>query len=76
MKNSFRSVSTTDQCGIAKAWGVKRLVFPDLLKKLQQTGLLRRKIGSGPPISVMTDAVKKKLTGILIKHNGDLDFKS
>ena len=76
MKNSFQSILTTDECGIAKAWGVKRLVSPDLLKKLQQTGLLIRKTGSGPPISVMTGAVKKKLIGVLMKNNVDRNIKS
>ena len=31
--------------------------------------------GTGRTITVMTDAVKKKLVKILIKHKGDLDFK-
>ena len=29
------STSTIDQRGIANAWGVSRLVFPDTLKNLQ-----------------------------------------
>ena len=72
----FESTSTIDQRGIAKAWGVSRLVFPDTLKNLQQTGTIKRKIGSGAPITVMTTAVKKKLVKILIDNNGDIDFKT
>ena len=70
------STSTIDQRAIAKAWGVSRLVFPETLKKLQISRNLERKLGSGPVITVMTLAVKKRLVKILIDHNGDLDFKS
>ena len=67
---------STDQIGISKAWGVTRQVFPDILKKIQKFGDLKRKLGSGAPITVMTTAVKNKLVKILIENNGDLDFKS
>ena len=63
-----------NQSTIAKAWGVSRLLFPELLQKIQSTGTFKRKTGSGAPITVMTAAVKRKLTEILIKHKGDLDF--
>ena len=65
-----------DQSAIAKAWGVSRTVFPHLLAKIQTTGTLRRKKGTGATISVMTEAVKRKLIHILIKHQGDIDFKT
>ena len=55
---------------------MSRLVFPETLKKLQISGNLESKLGSGPAITVMTLAVKKRLVKILIDHNGDLDFKS
>ena len=43
---------------------------------MQKSGCLKRKVGSGAPISIMTPAVKNKLVHILIKNNGDLAFKS
>ena len=65
-----------DQTAIAKDWGVSRTVFPHLLAKIQNTGTLSRKKGTGATISVMTEAVKRKLIHILIKHQGDIDFKT
>ena len=43
---------------------------------MQSTGQLKRKLGSGAQISVLTEAVKRKLVKILIEKNGDIDFKS
>ena len=43
---------------------------------MQKSGCLKRKVGSGAPVTIMTPAVKKKLVHILVKNNGDLDFKS
>ena len=70
------TVNHTDQSSIARAWGVNRNTFPNLISKIQQTGTLERKIGSGANISVMTDAVKRKLVHILVKHKGDIDFQT
>ena len=67
-------IKNINQSTIAKAWGVSRLLFPELLQKIQGTGTFKRKEGSGATITVMTAAVKRKLTEILIKHKGDLDF--
>ena len=67
-------IKTINQSTIAKAWGVSRLLFPDILAKIQSTGTFNRKKGSGATITVMTPAVKRKLIDILIKHKGDLDF--
>ena len=55
-----------DQSVIAKACGVSRTVFPHLLAKIQNTGTLGRKNGTGATVSVMTEAVKRKLIHILI----------
>ena len=69
-------IKNINQSNIAKAWGVNRLLFPEILEKIQNTGTFNRKKGSGATISVMTPAVKRKLIDILIKHKGDLDFTS
>ena len=63
-----------NQSTIAKAWGVSRLLFPELIQKIKGRCTFKRKKGSGATISVMTAAVKRKLTEILIKHKCDLDF--
>ena len=70
------SIRAKHQSAIAKSWGVGRMTLSKQLAKLQATGLLSRKLGSGAPISVMTEAVKKKLVKILINNNGDIDFKT
>ena len=70
------TVDHFDQSSVARAWGVTRTVFPNLLSKIQNTATLERKVGTGATISVMTDAVKRKLIHILIKHQGDIDFKT
>ena len=67
-------IKNINQSTIAKAWGVSRLLFPELLQKIQGTGTFKRKKGSGAPITVITNAVKRKLTEIFITHKGDLDF--
>ena len=54
-------VNNIEQSAIASAWGVSRTIFPEILCKIQQTGNSRRHKGSGAPISVMTDTVKRKL---------------
>ena len=74
--NLIKSLTMIDQSAIARAWGVSRTVFPQLLAKVQNTSSLKRQRGTGTTITVMTDAVKKKLVKILIKHRGDLDFKT
>ena len=70
------SIGAKHKTAIARAWGVGRLAFSKQLEKLQTTGLLSRKVGSGAPISVMTEAVKNKLVKILINNNGDIDFRT
>ena len=70
------SITAKHQSAIAKSWGVGRMALSKQLGKLQVTGVLSRKLGSGAPISVMTEAVKKKLVKILINNNGDIDFKT
>ena len=70
------SIIAKHQSAIAKSWGVGRMALSKQLGKLQVTGVLSRKLGSGAPISVMTEAVKKKLVKILINNNGDIDFKT
>ena len=76
ISNISSNISPIDQIGISNAWGVSHQVFPEILKKIQEKGHIKRKLGSGAPITVMTTAVKKKLVKILIENNGDLDFKS
>ena len=63
-----------NQSAIAKAWGVSRNLFPELLEKIQNTGTLKRQRGTGATVSVMTEAVKRKLIDILVKNKGDIDF--
>ena len=46
-----------EQTTIARAWGVSRLAFPQFLAKMQSTGELKRKLGSGAQISVMPESV-------------------
>ena len=53
---------------------MSRTVFPKLLDKIQSSGTIQRKLGSGAKVSVMTEAVKRKLVEILIEHKGDIDF--
>ena len=54
--------------------GVTRTLFPELLEKIQNTGTFKRKRGTGAVVSVMTEAVKRKLIDILVKNKGDIDF--
>ena len=68
------NTKTITQSAIAKAWGVSRNLFTEILQKIQDSGTFKRKKGSGSTITVMTEAVKRKLIKILVKHKGDLDF--
>ena len=74
--NLIKSLNMIDQSAIARAWGISRTVFPQLLAKVRNTSSLKHQRGTGTTITVMTDAVKKKLVKIWIKHKGDLYFKS
>ena len=67
-------IKNTNQSSIAKLWGVTRTIFPELLEKIQNTGTFRQKRSTGAVVSVMTEAVKRKLSDILIKNKGDIDF--
>ena len=69
-------MDSIEQSTIAKAWGVSRHAFAQMIEKLQVTGMSRRKSGSGATISVMTDAVKRKLVQILVQNEGDIDFNT
>ena len=55
---------------------MNRHAFSQIFEKMQDTGSLRRRPGSGAPISVMTDAVKRKLVQILVQNKGDIDFQT
>ena len=57
----LESITAKHQSAIAKSWGVGRMALSKQLGKLQVTGVLSRKLGSGAPISVMTEAVKKSV---------------
>ena len=65
-------INNIEQSTIASSWGVSRTIFPEILRNIQQTGSLKRQKGSGAPILVMTDAVKRKLIKILLDHKGDI----
>ena len=72
--NLIKSLNMIDQSAIARAWGMSRTVFPQLLAKVRNTSSLKHQRGTGTTITVMTDAVKKKLDKIWIKHKGYLYF--
>ena len=69
-------IGNIEKIAIARKWGVNRHAFLQIIEKMQVTGSLRRKQGSGAPISVMTDAVKRKLVQILLQNKGDIDFQT
>ena len=60
-------IKNTNQSVIAKPWGVPRILFPELLEKIQSTGTFKRKRGTGAVVSVMTESVKQKIIDILVK---------
>ena len=72
----MENINQIDQSAIASAWGLHRSAFAKMIQKIQNRGDLRRKTGSGAPVSVMTDAIKRKLVKILLHHKGDIDFKT